>query len=434
MSQSYYFPDPIQGTIELPPWLINIKDEPVIRRMMSIRQLGLKAYMDFPGAIHTRHSHALGTMHLAGRMSEMLSKKMLNKGKHVLAKNLDDNRNNIMAAGFLHDIAQPPFSHAADFVLKKIVGKSHEELCGDIIASKIPSDIENWGITKSSVIQLIGPRTHSYPFLSHIINGPLDSDKLDYLLRDAYHVGLKYSFDLDNFLRWYVVLGEEENLEHCVLGLDLTKQAIVTAELFLVIWKSMYELVYFAEQSRIAEKMLEKAFLMCKDDPVIKEMFDIDNYVKGNDESMLSQLKKMGNGVVQLLAAENPKLLYSKKLEVELTKKNFRMTTRFLAELENQPDELSEQLSLRLAEGLRQEKYSLICDIIKSKAPKKIYLDNSGTGESEIELSTKSDIVGELKAKNLLKIYVAPTILKKIDYTHMSATVKKLVEEEKGDD
>jgi HD superfamily phosphohydrolase len=60
MSQSYYFPDPIQGTIELPPWLINIKDEPVIRRMMSIRQLGLKAYMDFPGAIHTRHSHALG--------------------------------------------------------------------------------------------------------------------------------------------------------------------------------------------------------------------------------------------------------------------------------------------------------------------------------------------------------------------------------------
>ena len=173
---------------------------------------------------------------------------------------------------------------------------------------------------------------------------------------------------------------------------------------------------------------------MCKDDPVIKEMFDIDNYVKGNDESMLSQLKKMGNGVVQLLAAENPKLLYSKKLEVELTKKNFRMTTRFLAELENQPDELSEQLSLRLAEGLRQEKYSLICDIIKSKAPKKIYLDNSGTGESEIELSTKSDIVGELKAKNLLKIYVAPTILKKIDYTHMSTTVKKLVEEEKGDD
>lgn len=293
------------------------------------------------------------------------------------------------------------------------------------------------------MIQLIGPRTHNYPFLSHIINGPLDSDKLDYLLRDAYHVGLKYSFDLDNFLRWYVVLGEEENLEHCVLGLENTKQAVVTAELFLVIWKSMYELVYFAEQSRIAEKMLEKAFLLREDDQAIKGMFDIDNYVKGNDESMLSQLKKMGNDVVQLLAAENPKLLYSKKLEVELTakkpnvkltKNNFRMTSRFLAELENQPDELSDQLSLRLAEELRQEKYSLICDIIKSKAPKKIYLDNSGTSESEIELSTKSDIVGELKAKNLLKIYVAPTILKKIDYTHMSGTVKKLVEEERGDD
>jgi len=434
MSQSYNLPDPIQGTIELPLWLITIKDEPVIRRMMFIRQLGLKAYMDFPGAIHTRYSHALGTMHLAGRMSEMLSKKMMNKGKHVIAKNLDDNKNNIMAAGFLHDIAHAPFSHAADFVLKKIIGKSHEELCEDIINLKIPSDIENWGITKSSVIQLIGPKTHSHPFLSQIINGPLDSDKLDYLLRDAYHVGFRYSFDLDNFLRQYMVLGEEEDLKHCILGLDSTKQAVVTAELFVVIWKSMYDLVYLVEHSRIAEKMLEKAFLLRKEDSVIKEMFQIDKFVEGNDESMLSQLKKMGPDVTQLLAAENPKRLYSTKLEIELNKKNFKMTTAFLAELEEDPDELSEQLSLRLAQELKQERYTLICDIVKSKAPRKIYLDNSNTNESEVELSMRSDIVSALTARNLLKVYVAPAALKKIDCTNMSEVLKKLVEEEKGID
>lgn len=427
-------PDPIQGTIELPQWLINIKDEPVVRRMIFIRQLGLKAYMDFPGAIHTRYSHALGTMCLAGKMSDILSKKMEKKGKHNIAKNLQDNKNNIMAAGFLHDIAHAPFSHAADFVLEKFTTKSHEELCEHLIKTKIPSEIENWGITISSVIQLIGPKMHSYPFLSQIINGPLDSDKLDYLLRDAYHVGLKYSFDLDHFLRSYTVLGEEAELRNCTLGLDLTSQAIVTAELFVVIWKSMYDLVYLVEQSRISEKMLEKAFLLCKDEPSIKNMFQIDNYVESNDESMSSQLKKMGPNIAQFLAYENPKRLYSREMDLELNKKNFKMTTGFCAKLEEEPDELSDQLSLRLADELKQESYSLICDIVKSKAPREIYLDTDSADEPEVELRMKSDIVGALKAKNTLKVYVRPTVLKNISNKHMREVLKELVEEETGDD
>jgi HD superfamily phosphohydrolase len=434
MSQSYHVPDPIQGAIELPQWLINIKDEPVIRRMLFIRQLGLKAYMNFPGAIHTRYSHALGTMSLAGKMLDMLSKKMGNKGKHVIARNLQDNKNNIMAAGFLHDLAQPPFSHALDLVLKVFAGKTHEELCGDIIRSKIPSEIENWGITKGSVIQLIEPKTHGYPFLSQIINGPLDSDKLDYLLRDAYHVGLRYSFDLDHFLRSYTVLGEEDELKDCILGLDLTQQAIVTAELFLVIWKSMYDLVYFVEQSRISEKMLEKAFLLCKDESSVKNMFQIDQYAETNDENMSEELKKMGPDVVQFLAFEDPKRLYSAELELELNKKKYKMKAGFYAELENNPDELSDQLSSRLAEELKQEKYSLICDIVKSKAPREIYLASADAKKHEIQLRTKSDIVGALTAKNMLRVYARPTVLKNISKKYMKEVLKTLVEEERGDD
>ncbi len=48
MPRRHTVPDPIAGTIELPYWLIEIKDEPAIRRMLFIRQLGLKAYVDFP--------------------------------------------------------------------------------------------------------------------------------------------------------------------------------------------------------------------------------------------------------------------------------------------------------------------------------------------------------------------------------------------------
>jgi HD superfamily phosphohydrolase len=430
LSKSYYFPDPIQGTIELPLWLVSLKDEPAVRRMLFIRQLGLKAYIDFPGAIHTRYSHALGTMHLSGRMAEMLSEKMAKKGKHDIAKNLKDNLNNIMAAGFLHDIAHAPFSHAADFVVKKITGKSHEELCEDIIKEKIPQEIEDWGITKNSIIQLIKTKGHHNPFLSQIINGPLDSDKLDYLLRDAYHVGLKYSFDLDHFLRSYTVIGEEGNLSTCLLGLDSTRQGIVTAELFIVIWKSMYDLVYLVEQSRIAEKMLEKAFLLCENESSVKEMFKIDNFVNGNDENMLSQLEKMGKDVAQLLAPENPRRLYSVEMDKELTEKNFKMTAEFLAKVEDAPDALADNLSLLLAEELKLQKYSIICDVVKSKAPREIYLESDEKSEEEMLLRNRSDIVGVIKAKNALKVYVAPTILRNINSKHIQEALKNLVEGE----
>ena len=134
---SVYFPDPIQGTIELPQWLVNIKDERAIRRMMFIRQLGLKAYMDFPAAIHTRYSHALGTMHLAGECADLLYTKMKNKG--IVAKNLDSNKENLIAAGFFHDIGHGPFSHAVDYVMKTITNKSHEEMCEDMRYPRILS-------------------------------------------------------------------------------------------------------------------------------------------------------------------------------------------------------------------------------------------------------------------------------------------------------
>jgi hypothetical protein len=45
--------DPIHGNIEMPKWLMKISKEKAFRRIMFIRQLGLKEYVDFPGAIHT---------------------------------------------------------------------------------------------------------------------------------------------------------------------------------------------------------------------------------------------------------------------------------------------------------------------------------------------------------------------------------------------
>lgn len=197
-------PDPVHGTIEIPSWLLRIANEKSVRRMMFIRQLGLKAYIDYPGAIHTRYSHVLGVMHLSGRIISMLTELEYKKGRTETATSLSNNRINIMAAGFLHDIGHGPFSHVVDYILKKYCNTTHEEIAFEII--KKMSDIENDGINIDKVREIIKGK-HPYRFINHIINGPIDADKLDYLLRDAHNVGLKYSLDLDHFITNFRILG-----------------------------------------------------------------------------------------------------------------------------------------------------------------------------------------------------------------------------------
>ena len=166
--------DSIHGTIEIPNWLLRIINEKSVRRMLFIRQLGLKAYIDYPGAIHTRYSHVLGVMHLAGRIIEMLSELEYKKGRPETATSLSNNKINIMAAGFLHDIGHGPFSHVVDYILKRYSGTTHEEISFEII--KKLDDIENDGINITKVRDIITGR-HPYRFINHIVNGPIDADK-----------------------------------------------------------------------------------------------------------------------------------------------------------------------------------------------------------------------------------------------------------------
>ncbi len=94
------------------------------------------------------------------------------------------------------------------------------------------------------------------------------------------------------------------------------------------------------------------------------------------------------------------------------------MTPDFLANLE---ETLMNCLKnhVKAGRGIKDRKVLAICDIIKSKTPREIYLSNQNTNEQEILLRDKSDIVSVIKAKNILKVYVKPTIIKNIDCKRM---------------
>ena len=438
MPSNYKIPDPIHGHLSVPDWLIEIENSPPVRRMLSIRQLGLKSVIDFPGAIHTRYGHALGAMHLSGLLVDKLSEKIQNEGRSKISENLKNNKNNLMAAGLLHDVAHGPFSHAVDFVLRQTSQITHEKLAEQVINNDLAEPLTNHGITPESVVKIIN-RTHDHKFISGIINGPIDVDKLDYLLRDAHHVGLKYGFDLEHFVSSYTVLGDDSELRKCMLGLENSLTAQVTSEIFVLIWKSMYDLVYHIRNSRVAEKMLEKATLLgIETDDELKQCFtDKNQLLTLDDDKLLSLLKKSKHTYTKKLEEKiRSRRLFISFDDIQLSENsdiNTKFLTKITAASPGKINQISDRLSSALSKELSLEKYHAICDIVKSRSPSDIFMSNSkrDTGDPE-NLREKSDIIQAIKERTTMRIYIDSDSVTDQTKHLLSEKVPTVMDEEAG--
>ena len=86
-----------------------------MQRLRSIRQLGF-GYLVFPGAEHSRFSHVLGTMDLAGRVYDAVAA----KSDGLLPTDPGGReRRLVRAAALLHDIGHAPFSHSAEDLFER---------------------------------------------------------------------------------------------------------------------------------------------------------------------------------------------------------------------------------------------------------------------------------------------------------------------------
>ncbi len=193
------FRDPIHGFIHadrLEEALITTRP---MQRLRFVRQLGV-TYLIFPGAEHSRFSHVLGAMHLAGRVYDRLAAQsggLLPVGPDVRQRRL------VRAAALLHDIGHAPFSHTAEDLFER--GIDHEEMSRRLLLlPQVQEAFETYGdgIEAQEVVDLLagqveGPRR----LLAQVISGELDVDKMDYLMRDSLFCGVRYgNFDLDRLL------------------------------------------------------------------------------------------------------------------------------------------------------------------------------------------------------------------------------------------
>ena len=101
------FRDPVHGLIKLTDQEVSIIDQLPFQRLRRIKQLAM-AHLVYPGALHTRFDHSLGTLHAASRILEKVAKS---------AQMCEVDVRTVRLAALLHDIGHGPFSHVSEYLL-----------------------------------------------------------------------------------------------------------------------------------------------------------------------------------------------------------------------------------------------------------------------------------------------------------------------------
>lgn len=279
-------------------------DTRVFQRLRGIRQLAM-AHLLYPGALHTRFEHSVGTMHIAARICDRLREfeAIDEPGIRV-----------VRLAALLHDIGHGPFSHVSELLLDRHYDRGEikalpdrERIHEKITLQIIQQNAELKGVLspkmRRDVVNLLSD-TGERDFRRDIVSGPVDADKMDYLKRDSYFAGVEYGrFDLEKIVDACRAIPYRSESY-----LMLHHEGVYAVEQFVMAKYHMGQQVYFHRVRSITDTMLVRGLTMAINDgnELACRVFRYDGsqaflnaYLSVDDEEMLRALRGSGNTKVQ---------------------------------------------------------------------------------------------------------------------------------------
>ncbi len=257
-----YIYDALYGRYHLPDFVWDIIPSAELQRLREVRLCNINSFCLIGGANINRYEHAIGTCHLAFECLE----------SWPLFNPIDtQERNHLILAALLHDIASAAFGHSVEYVESQ-AGFDHEQafthvLIGQIggpyqyrsttlepiflgmprsISSKIsPEDLKDIG-------EIIAGKGRFGP----LINSTLDLDNIDNVFRLAYHIGLTKSGETPLKLARSVWIEGGE--------LVLKRESIALVEHWHAVRKRLYEFLLLNPQEFAAKCMLTEAIEVAK--------------------------------------------------------------------------------------------------------------------------------------------------------------------------
>lgn len=237
--------DPVHGFIRLPAGrVLQALNHPIVQRLRRLSQLGLAQFV-YPGATHTRFLHALGVLHLAQEALTSLA----GKGVTISAETWEA----VLLAAFLHDIGHGPFSHSLE---GQLLPYTHETI-GLQLLELLERDLGDL-----SEVRALWQGTHPRSFLSELIAGQIDVDRLDYLVRDSFFTGVQEGLVGTERLIYTMAVAENR--------LVIEEKGLTSVEKFIVTRRFMYWQVYLHKAVLGAEWLLRRwwaAFAQSEEHP-----------------------------------------------------------------------------------------------------------------------------------------------------------------------
>lgn len=304
--------DPIHGAIELDDAEAGMIHQPFVQRLRMVRQVGF-SHLPFPGANHTRYSHVLGVMEVAGRAFDRAYRDWAFDKADARARF----RAAVRLAALCHDLGHAPFSHCTEFAMPALrelgitwyrsdpgdARATHEDYTiailehtdtGRWIAAHFPCEALHVAALISDDVRVEDGFFHDggldhRRLLSQIISSELDADRLDYLVRDAYFTGAQYGL-VD--VRW-ILSNLGAHPAHGQVWLALDSGALYAFEDFLVARHHMFLQVYFHHKSVIYEEMLKRYVGEAEEEWRIGP--DLDRYLYLDDVSLEAHLRTSDN-------------------------------------------------------------------------------------------------------------------------------------------
>lgn len=230
-----------------------LMDTPEVQRLRRIKQLGVASYA-FPGAEHTRFSHAIGAAHV---MSKLITRLRQIHGELPFWQQLTSERaQEALAAAFLHDVGHGPLSHLFEEAIPN--SPHHEEWTERIVMDPSTGVNEVLVSVDPSLPERVAALVrgeNALPYLARAVSGTLDVDRCDYLLRDAHSTGVRYGvFDLDWLFR-SLRFAPTSPARAPSLAIDGAK-GLPAIEAFLLARLFMFQQVYLHKATRSAEWMI----------------------------------------------------------------------------------------------------------------------------------------------------------------------------------
>lgn len=308
--------DNIHGYITLNRVETRILETLYYQRLRWIRQLGFSFYI-FPGATHTRHAHALGVSHVMDRILRSLG--LATSDEKMFDPKARDEKTTfhrmMRLAAMLHDIGTFPFSHSVEMAYinhwrhQMHIGKpkytaNHEVLGSHIILNTdfdggITRILKDEGIDPVELSQIIAGKSQNL-LANQLMHADVDADRMDYLIRDANHTGVKIGlFDLDFLIR--AMRLHEENGQKM---LCIAEDGINVVDSFLVARYFWYSQIIHEGASykfdllaaKIGEYFLENQLAFSFDNLMEKVSMNPYEYFTFNDSYFMAKLHDFLSG------------------------------------------------------------------------------------------------------------------------------------------